>query len=68
MRISFLLSFQVQKKCKEALSTGVEWKKIVQEVLTDVMLEMEGLEPRKALEFIFEQGFTYFPVSEEAVL
>ena len=57
--------FQVQKKCKEALSTGAEWEKIVREVLTDEMLEMEGLEPTKALEFIFQQGFTYFPVSEQ---
>ena len=55
---------QVQKKCKEALSTGAKWEKIVREVLTDVMLEMEGLEPSEALEYIFKQEFTFFPVSE----
>ena len=53
----------MQKKCKEALSTGAEWEKIVQEVLTDVMLEMEGLEPSEALVYIFKQEFTFFPVS-----
>ena len=55
--------FQVQEKCKEALSTGVEWEQIVRGVLTDVMLEMEGLEPSAALVYIFKQEFTFFPVS-----
>lgn len=58
-----LCIFKVQKKCKEALSTGVEWEKIVREVLTDVMLEVEGLEPTAALVYIFKQEFTFFPVS-----
>ena len=53
---------QVQAKCKESAATA-QWRKVVQEVMTDVMLEMEGLELCTSLVYIFKQDFSFFPVS-----
>lgn len=58
-----LCMFQVKGKCKEPATD--QWRKTVQEVLTDVMLEMEELGPSEALVYIFEQEFSFFPVSEQ---